>query len=143
MFIGQLALVTAALFSGAAIYVSVAEHPARLGLDDSALLAEWKPSYERGFAMQAPLALIGFLLGIIAARTEMDWRWLVGALLLLANWPFTLIAILPTNKLLMEITPQGADQKSRELIEKWGRLHMVRTALGATATLFFLWASLK
>ena len=143
MFIGQLALVTAALFSGAAIYVSVAEHPARLGLDDSALLAEWKPSYERGFAMQAPLALIGFLLGIIAARSEMDWRWLVGALLLLANWPFTLIAILPTNKLLMEITPQGADQKSRELIEKWGRLHMVRTALGATATLFFLWASLK
>jgi len=143
MFIGQLALVTAALFSGAAIYVSVAEHPARLGLDDSALLAEWKPSYERGFAMQAPLALIGFLLGIIAARSEMDWRWLVGALLLLANWPFTLIAILPTNKLLMQITPQGADQKSRELIEKWGRLHMVRTALGATATLFFLWASLK
>jgi Anthrone oxygenase len=142
MFIGQLALVTAALFSGAAIYVSVAEHPARLGLDDSALLAEWKPSYERGFAMQAPLALIGFLLGIIA-RSEMDWRWLAGALLLLANWPFTLIAISPTNKLLMEITPQGADQKSRELIEKWGRLHMVRTALGATATLFFLWASLK
>ena len=141
MFIGQLALVTAALFSGAAIYVSVAEHPARLGLDDSALLAEWKPSYERGFAMQAPLALIGFLLGIIAARSEMDWWWLAGALLLLANWPFTLIAI--TNKLLMEITPQGADQKSRELIEKWGRLHMVRTALGATATLFFLWASLK
>jgi len=143
MFIGQLALVTAALFSGAAIYVSVAEHPARLGLDDSALLAEWKPSYERGFAMQAPLALIGFLLGIIAARSEMDWQWLAGALLLLANWPFTLIAILPTNKLLMEITPQDADQKSRELIEKWGRLHMVRTALGATATLFFLWASLK
>jgi Domain of unknown function (DUF1772) len=143
MFTGQLALVTAALFSGAAIYVSVAEHPARLRLDDSALLAEWKPSYERGFAMQAPLALIGFLLGIIAARSEMDWRWLAGALLLLANWPFTLIAILPTNKLLMEITPQGADQKSRELIEKWGRLHMVRTALGATATLFFLWASLK
>jgi hypothetical protein len=143
MFTGQLALVTAALFSGAAIYVSVAEHPARLRLDDSALLAEWKPSYERGFAMQAPLALIGFLLGIIAARSEMDWRWLAGALLLLANWPFTLIAILPTNKLLMGITPQGADQKSRELIEKWGRLHMVRTALGATATLFFLWASLK
>jgi Domain of unknown function (DUF1772) len=143
MFTGQLALVTAALFSGAAIYVSVAEHPARLRLDDSALLAEWKPSYERGFAMQAPLALIGFLLGIIAARSEMDWRWLAGALLLLANWPFTLIAILPTNKLLMEITPQGADQKSRELIEKWGRLHMVRTALGATATLFFLWASIK
>jgi len=105
MLAGQFALVTAALFTGAAVYINVAEQPARLGLDDRALLAEWKPAYQRGFAMQAPLAIIGFLLGIIAASAEMDWRWLAGALLLFANWPFTLIAILPTHKLLLEIKP--------------------------------------
>ncbi len=143
MLAGQLALIAAALFTGAAVYVNVAEQPARLMLDDRALLAEWKPAYNRGFAMQGPLALIGFSLGLIAARSAMDWRWVAGAFVLLANWPFTLIAILPTNKLLMEIEPQNAGRGSRELIEKWGRLHAVRSMLGATATVLFLWASLK
>lgn len=139
----QLALVAAALFTGAAVYVNVAEQPARLALDDRALLAEWKFAYQRGFAMQAPLAIIGFLLGLIAARAEMDWRWLAGALVLLANWPFTLIVILPTNNRLTIIDPQNAGPGSRELIEKWGRLHAVRSLLGTTATALFLWASLK
>ena len=141
--VGQLALVVAALFTGAAVYVNVAEQPARLALDDRASLAEWKPAYKRGFAMQASLAIIGFLLGVIATRAGMDWRWLAGALLLLANWPFTLIVMLPTNKLLTEIAPQNAGPNSRELIEKWGRLHAVRSGLGAAATVLFLWASLQ
>ncbi len=142
MLVGQLALIAAALFTGAAVYVNVAEQPARLALDDRASLAEWKPAYKRGFAMQAPLAIVGFVLGVIAASAAMDWRWLAGALLLLANWPFTLIVILPTNKLLMEIAPQNAGPKSRELIQVWGRLHAMRSGLGATATVLFLWASL-
>jgi hypothetical protein len=142
--VGQLALIAAALFTGAAVYVNVAEQPARLALDDQALLAEWKPAYQRGFAMQASLAIIGFLLGVIAARgDDIDWRWLAGALLLLANWPFTLIVMLPTNKALTEIAPQNAGPKSRELIEQWGRLHAVRSGLGATATVLFLWATLQ
>ncbi len=143
MLAGQLALIAAALFTGAAVYVSVAEQPARLALDDRALLAEWKLAYQRGFAMQAPLAIVGFLLGIVAARASMDWRWVVGAFMLLSNWPFTLIAILPTNKLLMAIQPQNAGPKSRELIQAWGRLHAVRCGLGATATVLFFWASLQ
>jgi hypothetical protein len=66
MVAGDLGLAVAAIFTGAAFYVSFAEQPARLGLDDRALLAEWKPAYKRGFAMQAPLAIAGFLLGLIA-----------------------------------------------------------------------------
>ena len=91
MLAGQLALITAALFTGAAVYINIAEQPARLGLDDRALLAEWKPAYKRGFAMNASLALIGFVLGTSAAYFQSDWRWLAGALVLVANWPFTLM----------------------------------------------------
>lgn len=143
MLAGLLALITASLFTGAAVYINVAEQPARLALDDRALLTEWKLAYERGFAMQASLAIVGFLLGIIAARSQLEWRWLAGALVLLSNWPFTFIAILPTNKLLMEIEPVNAGPESRALIKKWGSLHSVRSALGVTATALFLWVFLQ
>ena len=142
MLAGQFALIVAAVFFGAAIYINVAEQPARLKLDDRALLTEWKPAYVRGFAMQASLAILGFLLGFIAWWQAGDWRWLLGALLIVANWPFTIFAILPINKRLMATPPEQADAESRGLIERWAGLHAVRTALGALATLTFLWASL-
>ncbi len=140
MLAGHLALIVAALFTGAAFYVGFAEQPARLQLDDGALLAEWKPSYRRGFAMQATLAFVGFLLGTIQWWQSGDGLWLAGALLLLANWPFTLIVIMPTNNALLATPSEAASAGSRELVVKWGRLHAVRTALGAAATLVFLWA---
>ncbi|MFZ1071591.1 MAG: DUF1772 domain-containing protein [Methyloceanibacter sp.] len=143
MFAGQLALIVAAMFSGAAIYINVAEQPARLLLDDRSALAEWKPAYKRGFAMQRPLAVVGFPLGLLAWWQTSDWRWLLGAALLIANWPYTLIAIMPTNNQLMEMPLDQAGPKSRKLLESWAGLHAVRTALGFLATATFLWTSLR
>jgi Domain of unknown function (DUF1772) len=116
MFAGQLALVIAALFTGAAVYINVAEQPARLELDDQALLTQWKPAYKRGTAMQAPLAVIGFLAGMLAWRQTGDWRWLIGAAILIANWPYTFIGVMPTNKSLMATDPANAGPQSRRLI---------------------------
>ena len=86
MVAGQLALIIAALFTDAAFYVSFAEQPARLGLDDRALLAQWKTAYKRGFAMQAPLAIIGFLWGIVAWWMTGRLTFVFGAILLVANY---------------------------------------------------------
>jgi len=143
MVAGQLALIVAAVFSGAAVYINVAEQPARLLLDDRSALAEWKPAYKRGFAMQGPLAVLGFLLGLLAWWQTGDWLWLLGAVFLIANWPYTLIGIMPTNNRLMAMGPAQAGAESRALIEQWGRLHAVRAALGFLATAVFLWATLR
>lgn len=140
MLAGHLALLIAALFTGAAVFINIAEQPARLLLDDRALLTQWKPSYKRGFAMQAPLAILGFLCGLLAWWQSDQWLWIVGAVLMIANWPFTLIGIMPTNNRLMAIDPKNAGSASRALIEKWGRLHGCRTALGTLAVIAFLTA---
>lgn len=101
MLIGLFALTVAALFTGAAFYVNFAEQPARLGLKDRPLLAEWKTAYRRGATMQASLAAIGFILGAIAWWQTGKPAFLAGALLIVANWPWTLIAIKPINDALM------------------------------------------
>jgi hypothetical protein len=143
MVTGQLALIVAAVFAGAAIYVNVAEQPARLNVDDRSLLVQWKAAYKRGTAMQAPLAVAGFLLGLLSWWQTNDWRWLLGAVVLIANWPYTIVCIMPTNNRLMGIEPAQAGAESRRLIMSWARLHGGRTALGFAATAVFLWASMQ
>ena len=136
--LGYLALTAAALFTGAAFYINFAEQPARMTLDDRALLAQWKPAYQRGYIMQASLAIVGFVLGALACWQTGRLAFLIGALLMLANWPWTLFAIMPTNKILMATEPSDAGPRTRALLVKWNGLHAVRTALGALATAVFI-----
>ncbi|WP_454918027.1 DUF1772 domain-containing protein [Xanthobacter sediminis] len=141
MILGHLALLVAALFTGAALYINVVEQPARLSLAAAAALGEWKPAYRRGVTMQASLSLLGFLLGLAAFRDTGNWQWLAGGVLLIANWPYTLIGIMPTNRRLLAARDEEAGEDTQRLIANWGQLHMVRTGFGAVASFVFLCAA--
>jgi hypothetical protein len=140
MLAGELALVAASAFAGAAIYINIAEHPARQALEIDALLTQWKASYKRGKGMQATLAMLAAALGVGAYVDARDWRWLLGAGLILAAWPYTLLVIMPVNRKLTSMPPGSAGAEARRLIERWGRLHAVRSALGLTSSAVFVWA---
>ena len=136
--LAQLALIVAALFAGAAIQVAAAEHPARMVLDDEAALAHWKQAYRRGRIILAILALAAGLLAFWVWWHSLNQLWLIGALLMLANLPFTLLVILPVNRALEAIPVGGGGPASRELLVRWGRLHVIRADLGGTAALVML-----
>jgi Anthrone oxygenase len=128
----------AGLFAGAAIYVSAVEHPARVSCGTDLAVREFAPSYKRGAIMQASLALVGCMTGFIGGWQLNDIGSIIAALTLGAVVPFTLIIILPTNKRLLDpgLDPQGAE--ASHLLDRWGRLHAVRSVLSAAAFLILV-----
>lgn len=134
-----IAVLAAALFAGAALYINIAEQPARLTLDTRSAVAQWAPSYLRATWMQAPLALVSLLCGVAVWLMGGGVGWLMAAVPIGLVVPFTFLAIMPTNKSLLA---QGRDLESpdtRALLERWGRLHAVRTVLSLAATVQYLW----
>jgi hypothetical protein len=138
-----IALILATLFAGAAIYILVAEQPARLALADNALLQQWQESYPRAARMQAGLAVLASLAGVLAFWRARNLLWLVGAALMLANLPFTLIMIAPVNNALLDLGAEQAGAVSRALIERWGALHSVRAGLSVLAVAAFALATAR
>jgi hypothetical protein len=133
------ATLSAALFAGAAIYINVAEHPARMGLDTRSAAMQWAPSYKRATCMQAPLAIVSLLAGVGAWFLGGGLLWLVGALFIGAVVPITFIAIMPTNQRLLAADRDLASAETRQLLDRWGKLHGVRSIASGIATLLMLW----
>jgi hypothetical protein len=134
-----IAALCAGLFAGAALYINLAEHPARMGLETRVAAMQWAPSYKRATWMQVPLALLSFLSGVAAWLMGAGSGWLVAAVLIGAGVPFTLICIMPTNHKLLAAGRDLGSAETRMLLERWGKLHAVRTTLSVLATVLYIW----
>jgi uncharacterized membrane protein len=132
------ATLAAGIFAGAAIYVSVVEHPARLSCGTEIAVREFAPSYKRGAIMQASLAIAGCVAGVIGGWSLNDTGSIVAALLLGIIVAFTLIVILPTNKRLLDPALDASGAEAASLLRRWGRLHAVRSVLSVAAFLIFV-----
>ena len=133
-----IAVLSCTLFTGAAIYITLVEHPARMGCDTKTAATVWAPSYKRATVMQASLAILSFLAGVSAWLLSGVVIWLAGAVVIGLVVPFTFIAIMPTNHQLLEPGRDLASVETRKLLEKWGRLHAVRSVLSLAASVIYL-----
>jgi hypothetical protein len=134
-----IATLAAALFAGAALYINVAEHPSRMGLETRMAALQWAPSYKRATWLQAPLAILSLLCGEAVWLLGGGRGWLVAAVLVGAVVPFTLVVIMPTNKRLLASDRDLSSSETRELLVLWGRLHAIRTLLGLAGAVVYLW----
>jgi hypothetical protein len=134
-----IATLAAALFAGAALYINVAEHPSRMGLETRMAALQWAPSYKRATWLQAPLAILSLLCGVAVWLLSGGRGWLVAAVLVGAVVPFTLVVIMPTNKRLLASDRDLSSSETRELLVLWGRLHAIRTLLGLAGAVVYLW----
>jgi uncharacterized membrane protein len=140
MLLANFATLATALFTGAAVYISLVEHPARLRCPTAHAVEQWRPSYKRATVMQASLAVIGSLLAIAAWLVGAGLIWLLAGLVLGSVVPFTLIATWPTNKRLEDPALDTASELARSLLVRWGRLHAVRSALSLLALVLMVFA---
>jgi len=130
-----------ALFSGAAVYLSLVEHAARMECGVELAATEFAPSYRRATVMQARLAAVG-LVSSIAAWGRRGFLWVIGGVLLGSVVPFTLIVILPINKQLLKPALDRRSAETERLLARWGTLHAVRSVLSGLALLLFLYLTI-
>lgn len=133
-----LAALCTGLFAGAAGYISLVEHWARLQAGPSVALAQFRPGFPRARGIQASLAVIGGGSAIVSWLAGGGMSWLLVALLLFGIVGFTLISIRPVYNALLAPSLAAESPAARELLVRWGTLHQIRSALGLLAFLMAL-----
>lgn len=138
MLCALLAILCTGLFAGAALYITVVEHPARLACGLTIAVKAFAPSYHRAAVMQTSLAVVGCVAGVAAWMQSGHGWFLTGALLLGSVIPFTLLVIWPTNKRLLDPTFAVETPEAAVLLARWGWLHAVRSLVSAVAFVLLL-----
>jgi uncharacterized membrane protein len=133
MILELIATFCTALFAGAAIYVNLVEHPARVECGTAVAVQQWRPSYRRATVMQASLALIALLSAVGAWFMGRGLAVLVAGVCIGIVIPFTLLVIFPTNKQLEDPALDVSSPRAATLLAKWNRLHAVRSVASLIA----------
>jgi uncharacterized membrane protein len=138
MFFQILSTLSAGLFAGAAVYINLVEHPARVECGVDSALMEFAPSYRRAAVLQGALAATGFLSAIAAWFIGASFWWLVGGSVLGSIIPFTLVVVFPTNRKLLDPALDSNSESASMLLARWAKLHAVRSVLSLIAFLIFI-----
>jgi hypothetical protein len=124
------------VFFGAALYISLVQHPAMLETGNDFAAGFFGPMYRRAAILQASLALVGCATAIAAWVSGAGRLWLAVGVLIGSVVPFTLIVIQPVNDKLLQ--DGGVALELGVLLTRWGYLHLARTAASGLAFILCL-----
>jgi hypothetical protein len=133
-----IATFSTAIFAGAAIYINLVEHPARMECGTAAAVRQWRPSYRRATIMQASLALTAFVTSLAAWLVDRAFPVLLAGACIGLVIPFTLIVIYPTNRQLEDPALDIGSLSTASLLARWNRLHAVRSGASLIALVILL-----
>lgn len=134
---GALAAFSGRLFCGAACYISLVEHPARMECGTALAATEFPSSYRRAAKMQVSLALCSTLAAVTAAAAGASLLWLLGGAFIFAVIPFTFLMMMPINRQLRSSALNKDAASTYVLLDHWGKLHGMRAAMSVLACLVY------
>ncbi len=143
MILEVIALFSCGTFFGAAVYISLAQHPAALEAGVAVGGKFFPPMYKRAARMQVTLALIGFISGMIIWYQSSEILWLIGALVLFSVIPITLLVIKPVNDRLLAPDNIADSPETQDLLNRWGPKHWWRTIVSCISFILYLYIALN
>ena len=126
------------IFFGAAVYISIVQHPAGLEAGPAVGGRFFPPMYRRAAPMQILLAVGGVLAGVAAWALGGGTLWLIGSLFLVSVVPITLLAVKPINDVLLDPAHDPDASDTETLLHRWGPRHWVRSAVSGISFILFL-----
>ena len=141
MIFSAIALFTCGAFFGAAVYISLVQHPAAIDAGVAVGGRFFPPMYNRAAPVQILLAVTGFLSGIAAWFSTDNILWIIGALLLISVVPITLIIIKPINDILLSPDNDPESEETRQLLLRWGPKHWIRSVVSGLSFLVYIYAA--
>ena len=137
-----LALLFCGIFFGAAVYISIAQHPAAMYAGTPVASTFFPPMYARAAPMQITSAVGGTLAGLVQWYLTGNMLWMIGAVLLVSVIPFTLIVMKPINDQLLNPALNLSEAESESLLVAWAKRHWVRSIASGAGFMVYLWVSI-
>jgi hypothetical protein len=126
-----LVIVGCGLFFGAALYISLVQHPAALETGSEFAARFFRPMYRRAAVFQASPALVASVAALAAWLRGAGIVWLAPASFMSSVVLFTLFVIKPVNEVLLKGEIVGSEINTRPV--RWGQLHRARTIVSGAA----------
>ena len=126
-------------YDGFGLYCSVVEVPAMLECGTKGAANHWNGMFKRAAKYQSILVLIGLFSSLASYYFSKESKFLYCAMLLAIIPVYTIFGMMPTNYKLMDPANDKSSKETQYLLEKWEKLHAVRSIIGFVATCILLY----